>query len=285
MKDLLSPKQVAASIGVSESSLKRWCDQGALTSERTPGGHRRIRIAEVVRFLRDRDQTVIRPELLGLPPGLGRTAGSYEKACAELTDVLKEGDGDGCRRIVLDVYLSGSTIVKLCEDLIAPAMRTIGECWEGGDLEVFQEHRASEIVNRSLYDLRTLLPPPAPDSPTAMGGSPEGDHYRLSSLVVELALAEAGWDAISLGCSLPFETISAALRRHKPRLFWLSFSHAVDSQHEATRAGFESLLESLPEETHIALGGQKADQALGEDHSRVHHCDSLSSLAELAASL
>lgn len=283
MKELLSPKQVAASIGVSESSLKRWCDQGTLISERTPGGHRRIRIAEVVRFLREGEHSIVRPELLGLPPGMGRTAASIGRAEGELLVALKEGDGSACRRIVLEVFLAGASVVKLCEELITPVMRSIGESWQCGDLEVFQEHRASEMVNRSLYDLRTLLPPPAPGAPSAMGGAPTGDHYRLSSLVVELTLVEAGWNAISLGSSLPFDTMAAAAKQHAPRLFWLSFTHSQESAGLGDE--FTKFLNDVPGNTHVVIGGQKLAEGLGDAHPRVHRCESLASLKELAATL
>ena len=46
----LSPRQLAVAIGVSESSLKRWADDGRLAVERTAGGHRRIPLPEAVRW-------------------------------------------------------------------------------------------------------------------------------------------------------------------------------------------------------------------------------------------
>lgn len=282
MKELLSPKQVAASIGVSESSLKRWCDQGVLATERTPGGHRRIRIAEVVRFLRERDQEIVRPDLLGLPPGMGRSPRSVDRARDELVAALKDGDATVCRRITLEVFLSGASVVKLCEELITPAMHAIGKGWECGDLEVFQEHRASEVVNRVLYDLRSFLPPPEPGAPVAVGGTPPGDHYRLATLVVELTLLEAGWNAISLGSSLPFQTMASAAKRYQPDLFWLSLSHIGDPGSLAT--DFEQFLEAVPEQTHIVIGGQRIG-AIGEKSDRVHRCESLTALRDLVAGL
>ena len=38
MNELVSPKQVAHAMGVSESSLKRWCDQGLIPTVRTAAG-------------------------------------------------------------------------------------------------------------------------------------------------------------------------------------------------------------------------------------------------------
>ena len=48
MKKLISPKQVARAIGVSESTLKRWCDRGLIPMTKTAGGHRRMEVEAVV---------------------------------------------------------------------------------------------------------------------------------------------------------------------------------------------------------------------------------------------
>src|SRR3954467_11206793 len=63
---LLTPKQLADAIGASESSLRRWVDAGSIRMSRTAGGHRRIPVAEAIRFIRESGATVVRPDLLGL---------------------------------------------------------------------------------------------------------------------------------------------------------------------------------------------------------------------------
>ncbi|MGL4514502.1 MAG: B12-binding domain-containing protein [Lacipirellulaceae bacterium] len=283
MKELLSPKQVAASIGVSESSLKRWCDQGVLTTERTPGGHRRIRLGEVIRFLRERSQPLVHPELLGLPPGAGKGARSIAKATEALLEAVKAGDGEQARRLVLDLFLAGNGVVRICEELIAPVLRTIGDSWACGSLDVYHEHRASEILNRVLYELRQVLPPREQGAPLAIGGTPPGDNYRIATLMVELVLVDQGWNAMSLGSSLPFSSLTAAARRHTPALFWLSVSQA--SEGGDLRDGFAELLSAVPETTTIVLGGQQLDQTLGEGDPRVHRPGSLAALFDLLKTL
>ena len=89
---LLSPKQVARALGVSESSLKRWCDKGLIPTERTAGGHRRLPLAGVLDFLvrSDAVQVVEWPEFVAdwLPtprfivrfePGTSTGAGEDER--------------------------------------------------------------------------------------------------------------------------------------------------------------------------------------------------------------
>ena len=50
-KSSLGLGEAAALAGVSISTLRRWADEGRIPSFRTPGGHRRFRIADVQRAL------------------------------------------------------------------------------------------------------------------------------------------------------------------------------------------------------------------------------------------
>lgn len=50
---LVSLGEVAAALGVSPNTLRRWNAQGRISSERTPGGHRRFRQADVAVLQRD----------------------------------------------------------------------------------------------------------------------------------------------------------------------------------------------------------------------------------------
>ena len=61
-----SPRQVAQALGVGESTVKRWIDAERLVADRTLGGHRRVTLEEVLRFVRAEETDVVHPEVLGL---------------------------------------------------------------------------------------------------------------------------------------------------------------------------------------------------------------------------
>lgn len=69
------------------------------------------------------------------------------------------------------------------------------------------------------------------EAPVAFGAALEGDPYTLPTAMVEITLPEAGWQAMSYGIGHPAETLCAAIRDGRPRLFWLSVS-AVRSEAE-----------------------------------------------------
>ncbi|MCE9554944.1 MAG: B12-binding domain-containing protein [Planctomycetes bacterium] len=283
MSRLVTPRQVAQAIGVSESSLKRWCDQGLLRTVRTAGGHRRLPVEQVVQFLRQSGHTMVRPELLGLPSNTGQGPTIAARAEAGLREALIAGDEPSCRRITLDLYLSGHSASGICDRIVTPALHSIGDLWQCGDVEVFQERRACEFCQRILHELRTLLPAAEETAPQALGGTPECDPYTIPTAMVEITLRQAGWRAQSLGSRLPLPTLLTAIDRHRPQIFWLSVSH-IDDEEQFLREYRQFYLHAH-QKTAIVVGGRALNDALRPQMEYAAFCDNLQHLESFADTL
>ena len=276
----LSPRQLAHAIGVSESSLKRWADDGRLAVERTAGGHRRIPLPEAVRFIRRSGLTPARPELLE-PTGVRVVPDSSLDAASagdRLYDALLEDRWAEARSLVVTLYLNGVGIAWLCDEVIRVALARIGELWKHDPTGVFLEHRATATCLRVLTELRLLLPPVGEDAPRAIGGAFEGDVYQVPSAMAALVLADAGYREHDFGADTPLAALMAALTHYRPQLVWLSFSSAPRSAREATDA-LASLADSLGQGA-VVTGGRGADVIPLPDRAGVHR---FASMAELSA--
>ncbi len=281
---MLSPRKVAQAIGVSEASLKRWCDKGRLPVVRTAGGHRRIPIRGVVQFLRETGHALVRPELLSLPCGVSRRRQDDGPVLQSLGEALENGDTGSFRRIVLDLYIGRRSVGDICDRAIAPAFHRLGDRWQHQELHIYQERRACELCMRTLYELAALLPPPLEDAPTAIGGTVHGDPYTIPTAMVELTLRELGWSARSYGSNLPMETLAEALRASRPRLFWVSVSYLQDT--EAFVKAEAELYQAAAEcGTALVFGGAALTRSIREQIRYSTHCDTLQHLAAFAKSL
>lgn len=279
MKDTLSPLQVARALGVSESSLKRWCDQGLLAVDRTPGGHRRLHRGAVLAFVRAGGHRLASPELLGLPSR--RDEGVRVPS---LSSALRRGAEEDCRRVLIDKFLAGATLAELCDEEIAPALHDVGAGWEHGQLEVYEEHRASEIALRCLLELRRALPPLPIDAPRAVGGAAEYDPYRVPTAMVEIVLRELGWQADSYGPLLPADSLCEALRRLQPRLAWISVSSVHDAAQLAS--GIERVYQAAVENgAALVVGGQALTAELRKQVAASACCDTMRQLTSFARAL
>lgn len=284
MTQLFTPKQVARAIGSSESSLKRWCDKGLLPTVRTAGGHRRIALDSVVRFLRESQQAVVRPELLGLPSSVGSGQTVVDRAADMLAEALVAGDADRSRRIVLDLYLAGRRVIDICDEVVSPAFQQIGDGWACGDVAVYRERRACQIAMRALFELRSAMPAPAADAPVAIGGALERDPYQLPTITVELALREIGWRADSLGTLLPAETISRAIDELRPRMVWVSVSWIANADDFLTEyASIYATAERAG--AAVAVGGRALEPELRGRIRYSVYCDNLGRLVDFARTL
>jgi excisionase family DNA binding protein len=256
MRDLVTPKQVARAIGVSESSLKRWCDQGLIPTVRTAGGHRRLAMPQVMRFLKQRGHRLVDPAVIGLPPTTtGAGDRTLERGLARLRDALVAGQEDLARQVVLDLYLARHRLSAICDQVMTPAFHDIGRLWGCGDVAIYQERRACEISLRLLHELARLIVPPGPHAPPAIGGTLEGDPYLLATTMAELVLCDNGWRARSLGNMLPAETIQQAIRDTRPRLVWLSVS-AIDDPVKFVEAAAAIFETTRKQGAALAVGGR-----------------------------
>ncbi len=277
----LSPKSLALALGVSESSVKRWADDGLIEASRTAGGHRRIARNDALAYIRARGLTLADPGAIGLDV-LETVRGSPDNETLKLA--VLEGWEEQARGILIARYLNGESIAALCDGPIAESLREVGELWEHGDEGIYREHRATEICLQALTVLRTLLPRCDPGAPVAIGCAPPGDPYRIPSLMASLVLAAAGWNERNLGADLPLRALLAAMDQYRPRLVWLSFfsdaaarRFPLEDDRLSERA---AALDSV-----IVVGGRTCPRALAGGNGPFHCIGSMTALDAFARAL
>jgi MerR family transcriptional regulator, light-induced transcriptional regulator len=280
LSDLLSPKQVARAIGVSESSLKRWVDQGLIRASRTAGGHRKLPLEDVLRFVREREHQVVDPDLLKLPSVSPRSESGLTEGSDRLMKALLAGNEELARQIVFDLYLARHRVCDICDHVIAVAFREIGCQWSCQQIDAYEERRGCEISLRLLYELRRVVPH-CDSKWLAVGGTISGDHYTIPDTMAELVLRDAGWKTSSLGKNLPIASLVRGLSETPARLFWLSVSHVED---ESTFLNDMQQIVTVAKrrKVSVVIGGQALSDSLRTRLRDVTMCDSMSQLDVVA---
>ncbi|MBL9016418.1 MAG: helix-turn-helix domain-containing protein [Myxococcales bacterium] len=269
---LLSTRDLADALGVSESSLKRWIDAGKIAASRTEGGHRRVEIAEAMRFIRTTHAPVARPELLDLPE-----VNVARASTRDLASYLFEGDDTAARGWLVARYLEGQTIAQLADGPIRAAMTQLGDLWNHDEAGIFIEHRATDICLRGVAQLRAMMPDPDHDAPIALGAGPPGDPYLIPSQLAAMVLMESGLRAINLGPETPTAALAKAITHHRPKLVWLSISVALTP---ARSRALTRWISELPTSLAVAVGGQQM-MTLRDVPPRVRRVFAMSELAEV----
>jgi methanogenic corrinoid protein MtbC1 len=279
----LTPRDLALAVGASESSLKRWIDEGVISASRTAGGHRRILLAEAIRFIRESRSQVVRPELLGIdcramdPRGEGRLTD-------DLVAAMRAGDGRSVGVLVVSAFLAGMSVAEVCDGPIRGSLTIIGELWRHGAEGIAIEHQAVEACSQALGAIRLTLPEPPAEAPVALGGAVAGDPYVLPTLIASIVLREVGYRSVNLGPDLPAEALLHGIARHRPALVWRSASIASDARE--LRREVEAIETTLrTRSAELVLGGRGLAVIGVPRTERCHAFPSMAGLAGFARGL
>jgi len=279
----VSTAQVALALGVSVTTVKRWVDGGILPAHRTAGGHRKLVMEEVIRFAREGN--LPQADLTQLVPGRAADQGDPASLAARMREAVKSADRDAIRNVIHGGYRAGLAVEVLADRVVGPALAELGHEWAAGRGNVMTEHRVTQACVAAFYELRSSLRVrPGPDSPTAVGGSPEHDPYILPTLCAKLTLLDCGWDAINLGPHTPIEAFATAVEQFSPRLVWLSVSHVADRERflrDHAKLYALCTARGIP----VAVGGCALEATLRGRMAYTSFGDGLTQLAAFARSL
>ena len=280
----LSTVQAAEALGVSVSTVKRWVDEGILPAHRTAGGHRKLLRAEVRALALQGD--LPRGDPAALSVASSRADGAdVESVASLLLEALLRGRGAEVSALLRRAYDAGVAIEVLADRVIAPVMARVGHEWQTKRIDVWQEHRGTQLCAAALYDLKGELEARAEKNrPIAVGGAPAGDPYLLATLLAQLVLLDAGWEAVNLGPNTPLPSLSRAVRELRPRLLWLSVSHLEDAT--GFTASYRELYRTTEQQgVAVAVGGQALAESIRSTMTYTTHGDGLIHLAAFARAL
>jgi excisionase family DNA binding protein len=280
----LSTAQVAAGLGVGVSTIKRWVEDGILPATKTAGGHRKLLLADVLAVAKRNNLPVHESALLGAR-ATSKSPRDPSSRWKEFHRALVKGDLRSSRAAIHGAYQHGTPVETIADEIVQPAMQQIGKEWQAGVIDVMHEHRASQLCASVLTELKQWLETRAVrHRPVAVGGAPEGDHTVLATLLAQMVLLDAGWDAVNLGPSTPLKSLALAVRELRPKLVWLTISHqVVDAQF---RRDYSTLYQLIQDSgASLVIGGRALTESIRASLPYTAYGDGLTHLAAFARSL
>jgi methanogenic corrinoid protein MtbC1 len=205
LANLLNIAALSRRTGVAPDTLRKWEQRyGVLRPTRTAGGQRRYTERDVARveWLRDRLREGWR---------IGEAARVLEEAYAPalaepaalrraLVDAARSPDPAAVDSL-LDQAFAVLPLATAFDEVLAPALREVGEDWHAGRLTVAQEHAFSARVRSRLGVL--LGDARGGVHGTAVLACAPGERHELGLLMLAILLRADGWRVEYLGQDTP----------------------------------------------------------------------------------
>ncbi len=157
-------------------------------------------------------------------------------------------------RVALSRALSRSGVAGFIGQVVGPLTSLVGDAWLRGQMEVFEEHLYTEMVQVVLRQAIASLPEAAPDSaPRVLLTTFPGEPHGLGLLMAEAMFSLEGCACMSLGVQTPLWDTVLAANAHRSDIVALSFTGCMNPNQVVD--GLTELRQKLPEHVRIWAGG------------------------------
>ena len=250
--------EFARRVGVSPELLRAWEQRyGLLQPIRSEGGFRLYTAQDaerVARMKRGLEDGLSAAEAARRALAQARPAeGLLDDAQGRLLSAVHAYD-EAAAHAVLDEALAGFALDTVLRELILPALREVGDQWERGELEIGQEHFASNLVRERLLGLGRLWG--RGGGPLAILACAPGERHDIGLIAFGLLLRSHGWRILFLGADTPLSTLGQLIATTTPRLVVVA---SMDSSLLESEAGE---LRRLSRTAPLVLSGAGASEVL-----------------------
>ena len=231
-RTILSTADVARMFSVTETTVKRWADEGTLRCHKTPGGHRKFQMRHIVEFAEKNNfdpvgtLEVVGGDRISAAMQLAVLSRDFQSLVREFVERALSPSRTDLYSFLSFLYEHKIHLWEIFDLVVAPGMREIGERWARGEIGINHEHRASYETLEALAKMQSrILIRPAEGHAVVLAALGEEQHeigLRCASYLFE---AE-GWRTHYLGARIPAQAVIASVHELGPAVVCLSISQA-----------------------------------------------------------
>jgi methanogenic corrinoid protein MtbC1 len=146
-------------------------------------------------------------DLANKPAGRNLTPSpEWEPVFERFLDALLKADRNAAMSVAKNAVTDLSGLNDFYINVIQPAMYSVGERWEKGEISVAREHLASAIVNRVMaMQYIELMKSPQKPVGKAVVTAGANEFHEIGATMVANALEADGWEVSFLGSNTPAE--------------------------------------------------------------------------------
>ncbi len=155
---------------------------------------------------------------------------------------------------ILDEGFAAQRFELAMDRIVFPALRTIGDAWSTGEIDVAVEHAASETVRRRLAQFFDATGH-GERIPKVIVGLPPGSHHEIGAFAFAVAGRRVGLDVLYLGANVPVESWLRTVRETSAPAVVLA---VVTSSDAAGTTAVITALRAMSRPPRCLLGGASA---------------------------
>lgn len=245
--DAMTLHEAAAELGVHYMTAYRYVRLGQLPAHKVGG---------VWQVGRDDLDSFREPDPLATPEqpvlkGRNRRV-PWDK---RLEQRLIAGDAAGSWSVLEAAMAAGADLETCYLDVIAPAMRSIGDRWAAGEIDVAVEHLATSIATRLVSRLGARSFRRGRSRGTVLLGAVQSERHSMPLALLADLVRLQGWDIVDLGADVPVASFVHAADRIGEGLVAVGVSVTVPESLSHVLDTFTGLRAVVASDVALVAGG------------------------------
>ena len=253
--------EAAKILGVNVSTIKRWTDSNKLECIKSAGGHRKFMVEHLKVFLEKNNKKLSRANLAFPGPADGLDINYYilKEDYSFLTGYLVKHsmkcDKPRIQQVLNGMYMGQVELYAIYDNLVAPALYKIGDMWEAGEINVLEEHLATQTIKDCVVRLQGIIPVPEETFATALCLNLSGELHDIALKMASNLLETKGFKVLYSGQLTPAINVTELLAKNAIDRVYISSSYIED--YETTQAELDEIIKASQQAgAQIFLGGE-----------------------------
>ncbi len=173
-------------------------------------------------------------------------------AVAEVIGAVQSADV-GAFEVLLRQQYDQQGMHRFILDTVVPLLRSTGELWAGGKLQIYEEHFLSQQLIRFL-NVEIAVMQAQTRRPKVLLATLPGEEHTLGLLMVAAMLSSHGISVVNIGGEVPMDQIVRAVEQFRADIVGITFSGAYPYKH--IRPDIQELRELVDEDIELWIGGE-----------------------------
>lgn len=214
----VTQKEIAARLGVGQTTVANY-EKGL----RIPDTDKLLSIAEF--FDVSIDYLLCRKEVIANQSSkliIPITEHSLEENSSLFLHYLLNEDKNMARTLIMSLYERGLSLEDMYFKIFTYALKKVGEYWEIGQMEVWQEHYISEVILDLMSELKAKENGVLKNNYSILTLTPGSELHNIGLKMISDLLELRGWDVTYIGSNVPVKSLLQAIEIIRPNLLAIS---------------------------------------------------------------
>jgi MerR family transcriptional regulator, light-induced transcriptional regulator len=262
-------KHLSEMTGLSAHVIRKWDQRfNFLSPQRAENGYRLFGQVDLQLLLFIKSQLALgkpigqlalqgRDSLIGEmnsgPIDLSRVPVDFQTQVAEILEAARKGNQAAVEKSI-HLFVQQYGLDRALADIFFPVLRSIGDLWHQGRMNISGEQFVSRTIHRLLAEDHPLHN--GTERPQALVACMPNDYHEIGAMAALRLLPKNGWKALYLGADSSIDIVRLACTRRHAQLVLLSC--IVERSPEEMKSLLDKIVKELLPMTTVVIGGKGA---------------------------